>query len=412
MREISLLNFLLNQKTIWLRIIERSLDHEHSCSLSQREVSCFSSQSETIRSLLWSLYFMSLRLSTSSADAAFLHSTWLVNIFSFRSPSFFFESTEIHDITDLQLFIESDLKRFVNWHVLQYKFLAFVVQLSKLLQDFVVCHASCILFQTEVISHAVSLWCVNFKVQISMKHWEDISRALIRRRWTLSLQRYRNSSTEWIQKMNRDEIRLLRTHTIWTCSKTRTWMRLMQWEALCIYITETSQRLTWFWEPAQLLLYRKIVSHRSKVFSKIFRFSTRQHARDDVDIESLLESLRITVLHVEQKYHDSQNLVVVGMHSFLELSHIIDQFMLENVNSTQSIDHERHQLGNSEVRIVTQQRFLRNAQSVIFYTDVRESASCYRDIARKNGLLARLEAFIFHINFKMTLFVCLENTVR
>ncbi len=213
---------------IWLKIIERSLDHEYSYSLSQREVSCFSSQSETIRSLLWSLYFMSLRLSTSSADAAFLHSTWLIDIFSFRLPSFFFKSTEIHDITNLQLFIESDLKRFVNWHVLQYKFLVFVVQLLKLLQDFVVYHANCILFQTEVISHVIFLWCVNFKVQILIKHWENISQALIRRRWTLSLQRYRNSSTEWIQKMNRDEIKLLQTHIIWTCSKTRTWMRLMQ----------------------------------------------------------------------------------------------------------------------------------------------------------------------------------------
>ncbi len=126
----------------------------------------------------------------------------------------------------------------------------------------------------------------------------------------------------------------------------------------------------------------------------------------------MLESLRITVLHVGQKYHDSQDLVVVGVHPFPELPHITDQFMLEDVNPTQPTGRERHQLGNPGARIVAQRRFLRNAQSAIFYTDVRGPASCYRDIARKNGLLARLEASIFHMDFEVTLSVCLGNTVR
>ena len=42
----------------------------------------------------------------------------------------------VRGITDLQLFIESGLRRLVHPYVLRYKFSAFLMQLSTLLQDF------------------------------------------------------------------------------------------------------------------------------------------------------------------------------------------------------------------------------------------------------------------------------------
>ena len=177
-------------------------------------------------------------------------------------------------------------------------------------------------------------------------------------------------------------------------------------------MTEAPKRLTLFKATTQLPPYRNIVPHRSEECPKIVCFSTPQHVRDDFDIEPLLESLGITVLHVGQKYHGSQDLVVVGLHPFPALPHITDQFVLEDVNPTRPTDHERHKLGTPVARTVAQRRFLRNALSAIFHTDVRGPASCYRDVARKNGLLARLEAFTFHVDFEVKLSISLGGVAR
>ncbi|KAL9129876.1 MAG: hypothetical protein Q9217_001776 [Psora testacea] len=176
---------------------------------------------------------------------------------------------------------------------------------------------------------------------------------------------------------------------------------------LCIHMAEAPKRLT-----TQLCPYRILVSPRSEEYPKLIRISTYHHMRDDVAVGPLLESLGITVLHAGRKYHDSQDLVVVGAHPFPALPHMIDQFVLEDVNPTQITRHERLKLGNPKARTVAQRRFLTNALDAIFYTDIREPASCYRDIARKNGLLARLEALTFQIDFEVTLSVCLGGVVR
>ena len=178
---------------------------------------------------------------------------------------------------------------------------------------------------------------------------------------------------------------------------------------LCVQMTEVPKQLTLLKETTQLLPYQNTVPHRSGECPKIVRFSTRQYVRGDSDIVSSLESLGITVLHVGQKYYDSHDLVLVASPAF---PYVTDQFVLEDVNPTQPTGHERHKLGNPVARVVAQRRFLRNALSAIFYTDVRGPASCYRDMARKNGLLARLEALTFHMDFEVRLSVSLRDVAR
>ena len=172
---------------------------------------------------------------------------------------------------------------------------------------------------------------------------------------------------------------------------------------------DAPKRLTTLRETTQVPLYQNIVPYRSEKCPKIVRFSIRQYIRDNFDIVSLLESLGITVLHIGQKYHNSHNLIVV---IFSALPYITDQFILEDVNPIQSTGYERHRLGNIEARIMAQRRFLKNTLSAIFYIDARGPALYYRDIAKKIGFLARLEALIFRVDFEVKLSVSLGGIAR
>lgn len=156
----------------------------------------------------------------------------------------------------------------------------------------------------------------------------------------------------------------------------------------------------------QLSLNREIVPNLSKGCPKIVRFSTRQHVRDDFDVRILLGSLGSTVLHVGQRYHNSLDLVIVEVPPLLKLPHTADRFILEDVNPTEPTDREKHKYGILRAKMVAEERFLQNALSAIFYTEVRGPASCYRSLAGKNGLIARLEAWTFYSDFVVTSSIC------
>ncbi len=124
--------------------------------------------------------------------------------------------------------------------------------------------------------------------------------------------------------------------------------------------------------------------------------------KDDLDIKSWLRTFEIVVLHIERKYHDCWDLVVYDVPLPHKISRKIDQFTIENVDSTQSFCREREVYDIFIARKKILNRFLKNALHADSSTEDRDAASCYCQIARKNDLIARLEMLKFYFLFKAT----------
>ncbi len=122
---------------------------------------------------------------------------------------------------------------------------------------------------------------------------------------------------------------------------------------------------------------------------------------DDLDIKSWLLKFEIAVLHIERKYHDSWDLVVYDASSSYKISLKTDQLTIENVDSTQSICREREVYDILVARKKILNRFLENALHADSSTENRDAAWCYRQIARKNDLIAQLEMLKFYFLFKI-----------
>ncbi len=123
---------------------------------------------------------------------------------------------------------------------------------------------------------------------------------------------------------------------------------------------------------------------------------------DDLDIKSWLLKFEIAVLHIECKYHDSWDLVVYDASSSYKISLKTDQLTIENVDSTQLICREREVYDILVARKKVLNRFLENALHADSSTENRDAAWCYRQIARKNDLIARLEMLKFYYLFETT----------
>ncbi len=123
---------------------------------------------------------------------------------------------------------------------------------------------------------------------------------------------------------------------------------------------------------------------------------------DDLDIKSWLLKFKITVLHIKCKYHDSWDLVVYDAPSSYKISLKTDQLTIENVDSTQSICREREVYNILVTRKKILNRFLENALHADSSTENRDAAWCYRQIARKNDLIAWLEMLKFYYLFETT----------
>ena len=122
---------------------------------------------------------------------------------------------------------------------------------------------------------------------------------------------------------------------------------------------------------------------------------------DDLDIKSWLLKFEIAVLHIEHKYHDSWDLVVYDASSSYKISLKTDQLTIENVDSTQSICCKREVYDILVARKKILNRFLENALHADSSTENRDAARCYRQIARKNDLIAQLEMLKFYFLFKI-----------
>ena len=124
--------------------------------------------------------------------------------------------------------------------------------------------------------------------------------------------------------------------------------------------------------------------------------------KDDLNIKSWLRKFGITVLHIERKYYNSWNLVVYDVPSLNKISLKIDQFTIENVDSTQSICREKEVYDILVARENVLSRFLENALHADSLTENRGAALCYCQITRKNDFIARLEMLKFYYLFKAT----------
>ena len=123
---------------------------------------------------------------------------------------------------------------------------------------------------------------------------------------------------------------------------------------------------------------------------------------DDLDIKSWLLKFEIAVLHIERKYHDSWDLVVYDASSSYKIFLKTDQLTIENVDSTQSICREREVYNILVTRKKILNCFLENALHADSSTENRDAAWCYRQIARKNDLIAWLEMLKFYYLFETT----------
>jgi len=123
---------------------------------------------------------------------------------------------------------------------------------------------------------------------------------------------------------------------------------------------------------------------------------------DDLDIKLWLLKFEIAVLHIERKYHDSRDLVVYDAPSSYKISLKTDQLTIEDVDSTQSTCREREVYDILVARKKALNRFLENALHADSPTEDRGAAWCYRQIARKNDLIARLEMLKFYYLFEAT----------
>ncbi len=123
---------------------------------------------------------------------------------------------------------------------------------------------------------------------------------------------------------------------------------------------------------------------------------------DDLDIKSWLLKFKITVLYIKCKYHDSWDLVVYDASSSYKIFLKTDQLTIENVDSTQSICREREVYNILVTRKKILNCFLENALHADSSTENRDAAWCYRQIARKNDLIAWLEMLKFYYLFETT----------
>ena len=123
---------------------------------------------------------------------------------------------------------------------------------------------------------------------------------------------------------------------------------------------------------------------------------------DDLDIKSWLLKFGIAVLHIGRKYDDSWDLVVYDASSPYKISLETDQLTIEDVDPTQPTCREREVYGILVARKKALNRFLENALHADSPTEDRGAAWCYRQIARKNGLIARLEMLKFYYLFEAT----------
>ncbi len=123
---------------------------------------------------------------------------------------------------------------------------------------------------------------------------------------------------------------------------------------------------------------------------------------DDFDVKSWLLKFEIAVLHIECKYHDSWNLVVYDASSSYKISLKTDQLTIENIDSTQSICREREVYDILVARKKILNHFLENTLHADSSTENRDAAWCYRQIARKNDLIAWLEMLKFYYLFETT----------
>ena len=147
---------------------------------------------------------------------------------------------------------------------------------------------------------------------------------------------------------------------------------------------------------------KEIVPNHSERPLKIVRFSTRETV-NNLTIQQWFLGNGITVLHIGLEYQNSRDLVVVDGPCLQALAQTTDDFTIEDVNPTKPSGGERNSFGISEATKRALQRFLKNALQVIFHTKDGCAASFYRAIARRNGLIARLEMLEFCFEFKVTL---------
>ncbi len=124
--------------------------------------------------------------------------------------------------------------------------------------------------------------------------------------------------------------------------------------------------------------------------------------KDDLDIKPWLRTFGIVVLHIGRKYHDCWDLVVYDVPLPHKIPRKTDQFTIEDVDPTQPFCREREVYGTFIARKKALDRFLKNALHADSSTEDRGAASCYCQIARKNGLIARLEMLKFYFLFKAT----------
>lgn len=147
-------------------------------------------------------------------------------------------------------------------------------------------------------------------------------------------------------------------------------------------------------------LLKEVSPNHSKGPLRIVCFSTYE-SLDNLAIQQEFSEWGVDVLHVGLQYRNSRDLVVADGPRLQAFAQATNHVIIRDVNPMQPSDRERNIYGIPNATTKASERFLENAVDAIVQTTNGPAALFYRDIARKYGLVARLEMLVFCFNFKV-----------
>lgn len=145
---------------------------------------------------------------------------------------------------------------------------------------------------------------------------------------------------------------------------------------------------------------KEIIPNHPKGPLKIIRFSTHE-SLDRLAIQQQFSEWGVDVFHIGIQYQNFRDLAVADEPCLQAFAQATDHVTIELVNPIQPSDCERNLYDISKVTTEASERFLKNAVDAIVQRKNGPAALLYRDIARRNKLVARLEMLVFCCEFKV-----------